>query len=109
MRREDRQNYFPLSIYSSKVTRNHQVFNYDLKTGRQKFQGGSGLNVSSTPIMAMGCRQCLPLSVVLLKGKHCKKPRCNGVVDTLRPCHMTLFYTLFLTKRPRSDTAKISQ
>ena len=31
------------------------------------------LNVSTTPIMAMGCRQCLPLSVVQLKGKHCKK------------------------------------
>ena len=28
-------------------------------------------NVSTTPITAMGCRQCLPLSVVQLKGKHC--------------------------------------
>ena len=26
----------------------------------------------------MGCWQCLPLSVVQLKGKHCR----NGVVDT---------------------------
>ena len=33
--------------------------------------------------MAMGCQQCLPLSVVQLKGKHCQKPHCgNGVVDT---------------------------
>ena len=33
--------------------------------------------------MAMGCRQCLLLSVVQLKGKHCRKPDCpNGVVDT---------------------------
>ena len=40
-------------------------------------------NVSTTPIMAMGCRQCLSLSVVQLKGKHCRKPHCrNGVVDT---------------------------
>ena len=32
----------------------------------------------------MGNRQCLPLSVVQLKGKHCRKPHCrNGVVDTL--------------------------
>ena len=32
----------------------------------------------------MGCRQCLPLSVVQLKGKHCRKPLCrNGVVDVL--------------------------
>ena len=40
-------------------------------------------NVSTTPITAMGCRQCLPLSVVELKGKDCRKPHCrNGVVDT---------------------------
>ena len=40
-------------------------------------------NVSTTPITAMGCRQCFPLSVVQLKGKHCRKPPChNGVVDT---------------------------
>jgi hypothetical protein len=39
-------------------------------------------NISTTPITAMGCRQCLPLSVVQLKGKHCRKPHCrNGVVD----------------------------
>ena len=31
-------------------------------------------------------RQCLPLSVVQLQGKHCRKPHCrNGVVDTFRP------------------------
>ena len=31
----------------------------------------------------MGCRQCFPLSVVQLKGKHCRKPHCrNGVVVT---------------------------
>ena len=42
------------------------------------------LNVSTTPITAMGCRQCLRLRVVQLKGKHCRKPHCpNGVVDTL--------------------------
>ena len=29
----------------------------------------------------MGCRQCLPLSVVQLKSKHCRKPHCrNGAV-----------------------------
>ena len=37
---------------------------------------------------AMGCRQCLPLSVVQLKGKHCLKPHCrNGIVDTIGPSH----------------------
>ena len=40
-------------------------------------------NISTTPFMAMGCWQCLPLSFVQLKGKHCRKPHCrNGVVGT---------------------------
>ena len=30
----------------------------------------------------MACQQYLPLSVVQLKGKHCRKPHCcNGVLD----------------------------
>ena len=38
-------------------------------------------------ITAMGCRQCLSLSVVQLKGKHCRKPHCrNGVVGTFGQC-----------------------
>ena len=41
-----------------------------------------GPSVSTTPITTMGCRQSLLLSVVQLKGKHCRKPHCgNGVVD----------------------------
>ena len=40
--------------------------------------------VSTTPIIAMGYRQCLPLIIVQLKGEHCQKLRChNGVADTL--------------------------
>ena len=36
----------------------------------------------------MGCRQCLPLSVVQLKGKHCRKPHCrNEVVGMFGPYH----------------------
>ena len=36
--------------------------------------------------MVMGCRQCWSLSVVQLKGKHCRNPLCcNGVVDTFGP------------------------
>ena len=43
---------------------------------------------TTTPITAMGCRQCLPLSLIQLKGKHCRKPHCcNGVVVTLGQCH----------------------
>ena len=46
---------------------------------------GLGPNVSTPPITVMGWRQCLPLSVVPLKGKHCQKLHCcNGVVDTFR-------------------------
>ena len=33
------------------------------------------LYVSTTPITAMGCRQCLPLSAIQLKGNHCRKPQ----------------------------------
>ena len=53
----------------------------------------------------MGCRQCLPLSVVQLKGKpHCH----NGVVDTfgLSPqVQIPLFIVLFL----QQDNAKLSK
>ena len=31
------------------------------------------LNVSTTPITAMGYRQCLPFNVIQLKGKRCRK------------------------------------
>jgi hypothetical protein len=47
-------------------------------------------NVSTTPITAMGCRQCLPLSLFQLKGKHCREPHCcNGVVDTFGLCRVS--------------------
>ena len=40
------------------------------------------LNVSTTPITAMECPQCLPFNVVQLKAKHCRNPHyCYGVVD----------------------------
>jgi hypothetical protein len=49
----------------------------------------------------MGYRQCLPLSVVQLKGKHCRKPHCrNGVVDTFGHGHLT-------TYKKFTDTSKI--
>ena len=65
-----------------------------------------GLNASTTPITAMGCRQCLPLNVVQLKGKHCRKTHCrNGVVNTFGHfgstqsiCPIDLKYFLSLTK-----------
>ena len=49
-------------------------------------------NISTTPIMTMGCWQCLPLSVVQLKGKGCRKPHCpNEVLDTFRPSLLLKF------------------
>ena len=45
--------------------------------------------------MAIGCRQCLPLSIVQLKGKHCRKPHCrNGVVDTFEHEVISVFPSL---------------
>ena len=44
-------------------------------------------NEYTTPITAVRYRQCLPLSVVKLKGKHCQKDYCHsGVVDTFGYC-----------------------
>ena len=55
----------------------------DQKRGLNFCNGYLSWNVSTTPVTAMGCRQCLPLSVAQLKGKHCPKSHCrNGVVDT---------------------------
>ena len=43
--------------------------------------------VSTTPITAIGCQQCLPPSVFQLKDKHCRKPYCrNWAVDTFGHC-----------------------
>ena len=46
-----------------------------------------GHQIKKTLPCEMGCRKCLPLSVVQLKGKHCWKPHClNGVVDMFGHC-----------------------
>ena len=65
-------------------------------------------NVSITPNTAMGCRQCLPLRVVQLKGKHCRKPHCrNGVVDTVGHWSLTFdFFLIFQTKLWSSNSTK---
>ena len=50
--------------------------------------GGGRLCPSHTArtYLQLPLRQCLPLSVVQLKGKHCRKLHCrNGVVDTFGP------------------------
>ena len=56
---------------------------FDLKHHQTKLKPTDRPEVYTTPITAMECRQCLPLRVVQLKGKHCRKPHCrNGIVDT---------------------------
>ena len=65
------------------------------------------------PITAMGCRQCLPLSVVLQKGKHCRKLHCrNGVVDTLGQSNLRFFRQLrslqFQNKKKSRVTLKLN-
>ena len=62
----------------------HGGFFSNIPDGQQCSQAaGICPNVSTTPITAMGCLKCLPLSVLQLKSKHCQKPHCrNGVVDT---------------------------
>ena len=46
------------------------------------------LNVYTTPITTIGSQQCLPLSIVQLKGKRCPKPHClYGVVKIFRLDH----------------------
>ena len=65
------------------------------KTGKNSnvciIKGVTCPNVSTTHITAMGCWQCLPLSVVQLKGKHCRNLHCrNGVVNTFGPYHIML-------------------
>ena len=60
-------------------------FYFDINFGNKLYskEKKPGPNVSTTPIKAMGCRQCLLLSAVQMKGKHCQKPHCrNGDVDT---------------------------
>ena len=60
--------------------------------------------LSTTPITAMGCWQCLSLSVVQLKGKHYQKTHCrNVVVDTFR-----LFLSCQQQKNTKSAAAVTS-
>ena len=44
-------------------------------------------NVSTTPITAKGCRQCLLLRVVQLKGEHCQKTHRRNGVQAFPPSH----------------------
>ena len=64
--------------------------------GKDTDQKSQGANVSATLIMGMGCQQCLLLSVVQLKGNHCRKPCCrNGIVYTFG--HWLLIDSLYYT------------
>ena len=83
---------FKVNFLRQKISESFQFF-FSLKSINL---GAQCLHVSITPIIAMGCRQCLPLSVVQLKGKHCRKPHCrNGVVDTFGHFLLLTFFDNF--------------
>ena len=50
-----------------------RMFCFEMSLKRRQLRQNYCPNVFTIPIMAMGCRQCLPFSVVQLKGKHCQK------------------------------------
>ena len=73
----------PLTVCAMAVVHKDALRTIFVLRDQFSFFQRSCTNVSTTPITAMGCRQCLPLHVVQLKGKHCQKTYCrNGVVDT---------------------------
>ena len=77
----DFQVQFSIGLFCSDFQK--MISNWEKKILLTFLGNTQGSNVSTTPITEMGCRQCLPLGVVQLKGKHCQKPHCrNGVVDT---------------------------
>ena len=70
-----------------------------------------GPNVSTTPITAMGCRQCLSLSAVQLKDKHCQKPHCRGcryiwAVSYATSCVKFVTYTAIPYREVQGNTGK---
>ena len=82
------------SILTQCVEMKSEVAFIFLQKAELQCPSGLSLNVSTTPITAMGCRQWLSVSVVQLKGKHYRKPHCrNGVVDTFG--HVVLVTFLF--------------
>ena len=55
------------------------------------------LNVYTTPITAMGFRQCLTFSWTTLRGKHCRHPiAIMEVVDTFRPWRVPIVCNIIM-------------
>ena len=50
-------------------------------------------NVSTAPTLAMECGQCLPLSDVQLKGKHCQKFQCH--IGSSQVMMVQILYSVF--------------
>ena len=74
MQQANRQQYFDEFFFFGRHNRPRETFwdSGDFPSLTMGIRGGQSPNVSTTPITAMGCWQCL-----LLSGKHC----CNGVID----------------------------
>ena len=79
---------FGLDFVSCIFIKNFQTFlEVKIEINLDNLTGYQGSNVSTTPITAIRCRQCLSLGFVQLKGKHCQKTHCrNGVVGTFQRC-----------------------
>ena len=56
-------------VCSKKQQKKSQPRNWSHVYGTSR--GSECPKVSTTPIMAMGCQQCLPLNVFKMKGNHC--------------------------------------
>ena len=59
-----------------------KIAKIEFQTTNQSFEFSANTycpNVSTAPIIAIGWRQCLPLSIVQLKGKHYQKPIAVGL------------------------------
>ena len=67
---------YNLCVLTQNLWKCPKIFSWDSPA----LKWSPSLNVSTTPITAMDCRQCLPLSVVQLKGKHWQKLHCRKVV-----------------------------
>ena len=95
---------------AKKVSLNYYFYGW--KSFSEKFRWF--LILTLTPIKAMGCLQCLPLSIVQLKGKLCRNPHCcNGVEDTFGliewTVSKTLIWSLIIIQRDQKGSLEMEK
>ena len=69
-----------LKKFTKIVTKSLQIVFRKVFKVVSSFCKKAGPKVSTTPITKMGCQQCLSISVVQLKGKHCQIPHYRNEV-----------------------------